>query len=106
MRAALVWCPCPHAEVAKKIAENLLAEKLIACGNIIPGVESVFEWNDECTTAQEVAVVFKTTDDKLEELVQRLGELHPYDTPAILGWACDSAHPATMAWLNGTLHQE
>lgn len=103
MKPALVWCPCPDAETAKSIAENLLAENLIACANILPGIESVFEWNGECASAQEVAVLFKTTERLLNRLVDRLGELHPYDTPAILGWHCDSAHPATLAWLESTL---
>ena len=29
--------------------------------------------------------------------------LHPYDTPAIMGWLVDEAHPATLGWLNGTV---
>lgn len=98
-RAALVWCPFPDADTARRIAGELLGEKLIACANIVPGIESVFEWNNEVSSAQEVAVLFKTTGGMLEELVRDLGERHPYDTPAILAWQCDAAHPATLEWL-------
>jgi periplasmic divalent cation tolerance protein len=29
----------------------------------------------------------------------RLADLHPYEEPAIVGWECDAAAPATTAWL-------
>jgi periplasmic divalent cation tolerance protein len=41
----------------------------------------------------------KTTSECLPMVIKRLGELHPYDTPAIVGWRCDAVHPASMAWL-------
>ncbi len=103
--AALVWCPFPDSETARALANQLLKEKLIACANILPGVESVFEWEGECSSSSEVAVVFKTTSDTLETLVSRLGECHPYDTPAIVGWHCNSSHPLTLNWLNETLEK-
>jgi periplasmic divalent cation tolerance protein len=43
--------------------------------------------------------LFKTTAALLSDAVERLGKLHPYDTPAIVGWCVDAAFPATIAWL-------
>ena len=96
---ALVWCPFPDAAAATEIAETLLDEALIACANIGGPMRSLFSWNSERGEAEEVGVLFKTDAARLEALVARLGELHPYDCPAILGWHCDSAHPATRQWL-------
>ena len=103
LEAALAWCPFPDRDAARSAANQLLDEKLIACANILPGIESIFEWQGESTSAQEVAVVFKTTGSILGALIARLGDIHPYDTPAILGWRCDSAHPETLKWLDKTL---
>lgn len=103
VQAALVWCPCPDIEVARAIAKQALCEKLIACANIFPAMESVFEWEGSTNHAAEVGVLFKTTADSLDVLISRLGELHPYDTPAILGWTCDIAHPAVLGWLRETV---
>ncbi len=101
--AALTWCPFPDAETARDVSTQLLREKLIACANILPAIESVFEWEGQISSAREVAVLFKTTSGRLDHLALRLGELHPYDTPAIAGWRCDAAHPATLEWLGNTL---
>ena len=102
-QAALVWCPCPDLEVARTIAGQLLREKLIACANMFPVMESLFEWEGSVAHSSEVGVLFKTTADSLDALIRRLGEVHPYDTPAILGWTCDMAHPAVLGWLSETI---
>lgn len=102
--AALAWCPFPDRPSAQAAAELLLSERLIACANILPGVTSVYEWEGEVSTGEEVGVLFKTTPACLEALVARLGECHPYDTPAIIGWQSDAAHPQTLQWLAGQCH--
>lgn len=97
--AALVWCPFPDTDSARAAAATLLDERLIACANILGSVESHFIWEGARASGAEVAVLFKTTEDYLPLVVNRLGALHPYDTPAILGWRCDAGHPASLAWL-------
>jgi periplasmic divalent cation tolerance protein len=101
--AALVWCPFPDADSARTAADALLDEALIACANILGPIESRFVWEGARATGSEVAVLFKTTSARLEDVIARLGELHPYDTPAILGWHADAAHPASLAWLAGSV---
>lgn len=103
VEAALVWCPFPDIETARRVAAQMLAEKRIACANILPAVESIFEWQGECSSADEVAALFKTRSDQMEPLIARLGDCHPYDTPAIVGWTCEMAHPLTLQWLGETL---
>ncbi len=103
MPAALVWCPFPDAETARAAAGALLDESLIACANILGSIESHFIWQGARASGSEVGVLFKTTGERLEDVVERLGELHPYETPAIIGWMEDAAHPATLAWLSGAV---
>lgn len=101
--AALVWCPFPDVESARAAADALLDDSLIACANILGEIESRFVWEGARATGSEVGVLFKTTSARLEDVVERLGELHPYGTPAILGWHADAAHPASFAWLAGSV---
>ena len=101
--AALVWCPFPDRDTARGIAGTLLEEKLVACANILGEIESLFIWQGARDSASETGVLFKTCAALLDSVIARLGELHPYDTPAIVGWRCDAGHPATIAWLAATL---
>lgn len=97
--SALVWCPFPDEDSAAQVATALLDEKLVACANILAPMRSLYEWNGERDDAREVPVLFKTDARRLEAAVARIAELHPYDTPAVLGWHCDAAAEATAAWL-------
>lgn len=103
MTAALVWCPYPDPDSARAAVGVLLDEGLIACGNILGSIESHFVWDGARAQGSEVAVLFKTTSARLDDVVERLGSLHPYDTPAIIGWHADAVHPATSAWLAGSV---
>jgi periplasmic divalent cation tolerance protein len=99
--AALIWCPFPDHETARAIAGQMLEAKLVACANILGAIESHFLWQGGRGSASETGVLFKTTAALLSDAVERLGKLHPYDTPAIVGWRVDAAFPATIAWLAG-----
>lgn len=97
--AALVWCPFPDATSARTAIGILLDEELIACANILGEIESHFVCEGARATSTEVAVLCKTVEACLPLVIKRLGALHPYDTPAIMGWLCDAAHPASITWL-------
>ena len=98
---ALIWCPFPDNDSAVAAADCLLDEGLIACANLLPGVQSRYIWRGERGVAQEVGTLLKTSAALLAPAIARLSTLHPYDAPAILGWRCDAAAPATLAWLGG-----
>nr|WP_298198819.1 divalent-cation tolerance protein CutA [Novosphingobium sp.] len=98
MVGALVWCPFPDAVSAEVAAGTLLDEGLIVCANVLPGMRSIYVWKGARQAGSEVGVLFKTTAALLDRVIKRLGEVHPYDEPAILGWRCDAAAPGTLAW--------
>ena len=97
--AALIWCPFADEASAADVARQLIAEKLVACANILGAMHSIFTWNGETGEGQECGVLFKTDASRLRQAIARLEEIHPYDTPAIVGWRCDEAGRATQAWL-------
>lgn len=103
--AALIWCPFADQASAKAAARVLLEERLIACANIIPEIVSVFRWQGAVEEACETGMLCKTDTVLLKRAVARLEQLHPYDTPAIMGWSMEAAPPATLGWLAEQLEQ-
>lgn len=96
---ALIWCPFPDTASAESAANTLLDEGLIACANLLPAMRSLYVWQGTRGQAEETGVLFKTDAALLDAAIARLAALHPYETPAILGWRCDASAPATAAWL-------
>jgi len=43
---SMAFVTAPNQEKAKELASGLVSGKLAACVNIIPGVQSVYEWED------------------------------------------------------------
>ncbi|MXO91449.1 divalent-cation tolerance protein CutA [Pontixanthobacter aquaemixtae] len=97
--SALIWTVFADKQQAAEISGKLVEEKLVACANMMDGVTSLFLWQGTVDTANEVGVLFKTDGTLLNKAVARLEALHPYNTPAILGWKCDASAGATAAWL-------
>ena len=95
---ALIYCPFPDAEAAGSAGQSLLDEKLIGCINIGGAIHSMFCWNGEAGSGDEVPALLKTDASLLERAIARLEDLHPYEAPAILGWPCVGG-AATTQWL-------
>jgi periplasmic divalent cation tolerance protein len=104
--SALIWCPFADAASAEVAARQLLDERLVACANILPPMRSLYVWDGERGEASEVAVLFKTDASALERATARLAEIHPYDTPAVLGWRTDTAAKPTAEWLRASISSD
>jgi periplasmic divalent cation tolerance protein len=99
MDTLVCLCACPDAGVAGRIARALVAERLAACANLLPGVRSVYRWRDAVEEADEVLLLVKTTRASLPALKARLVALHPYELPELLAVEATDGLPAYLQWI-------
>lgn len=85
-----VWINCPSAEAAHDISEALVAERLAACTNTFPAIQSAFHWKGKVEREAEVPLLVKTRGDLFDAVCERVEALHPYETPGIM--ALDISH--------------
>lgn len=90
---------CPNLPTAQEIARHLLREHLVACVNLVPQVTSLYWWQGEIQEDSEVLLIAKTSQDRVEALLERLPQLHPYEVPELLVLACDKGLPAYLRWV-------
>lgn len=81
---AAIYSTTGNIEDAKKIARLLVEEKLVACVNILPKIESVYRWQGKIEEDSECVLIAKTTDKNVDKAIQKIQELHPYDVPDIV----------------------
>lgn len=79
-----VLSTAPDMCAAEKLADALVAEKLVACVNLIPQIRSIYRWKDRVQREQEVLLIMKTVRRRLKDVRKRIRELHPYEVPEIL----------------------
>ncbi|HWE74224.1 MAG TPA: divalent-cation tolerance protein CutA [Stellaceae bacterium] len=83
MPVMFVYMTAADIEEAKTLGRKLVEEQLAACANILPGATSIFRWQGKVEEAEEAVVILKTTEQKLERLIERAKSLHSYDCPCI-----------------------
>ncbi|MCX7514465.1 divalent-cation tolerance protein CutA [Frateuria sp. STR12] len=95
----LCYCTCPDADSARRIAEALVAKRLAACVNHLPGIASTYRWQGQVTTDSEHLLLIKTTAARFDALRERLLALHPYDLPELIAVPVAHAHAPYLAWV-------
>ena len=99
MSVISVYAVFANAEEASTIGRQMVEERLAACVNILPGVRSIYRWKGAIESADEVAAIFKTTDDQANTLITRIAGLHSYDLPCIATWPIDKILAPYADWV-------
>jgi periplasmic divalent cation tolerance protein len=95
---SMVLCTAPVPEAAT-LADTLLAERLVACVNLLGPVESRYRWQGKVDTSRETILLMKTTSELVERLRARIAELHSYEVPEVLEVRADSGLAAYLGWV-------
>jgi periplasmic divalent cation tolerance protein len=98
----IVLVTAPDMKVARKLARAALSKKLVACANLIPGLESRYWWQNKIETANEILILFKTTRRKLPALEKLVLNQHPYDTPEFIAFTPSAATSRYLKWWLGS----
>lgn len=100
-QVCVVLVTMPDADSACDLARRVVQENRAACGNVIPGLTSVYRWDGEIQEDREVLVLLKTVAERLPELKNRVIELHPYEVPEFLALPVFDGHEPYLRWVVG-----
>ena len=99
----LVHVTCP-SDIAENLGHALVEERVAACVNIVPHVQSIYRWQGKVAKGAESLLLIKTTRSAYQSLEQALIRLHPYELPEILAIEVDSGSEGYLAWIRGSSH--
>jgi periplasmic divalent cation tolerance protein len=94
-----VFVTAEDAEWLAGFTRRLVEDGLAACGNIVPGVRSIYRWQGEVEEGSEALVILHTRHGLVERIVERANDEHPDDTPQVLAVPTTGAHPGYRDWL-------
>jgi len=95
----IVLVTTSNAEEAARIADVLVSERLAACVNIVPGIESIYRWEGKVTRDHESLMIIKTTGARYDEVERRVKELHNYSTPEVIALKIERGSEQYLSWL-------
>lgn len=96
---SIIYITTSNSEESEKIAKTLLKEKIVACANIIPQMNSFYWWEGKIEEDEESILILKTRKDHLDRVITRVKEIHSYDIPCILEIKVKSASSEYLKWL-------
>ena len=96
-----IYIPCRDAGEAARIARAMVEQKLAACGNIFPSIQSIYKWEGEVRSDTEAVLILKTTKDLFKAVEGAVKALHSYDTPCIAALNVADVNDAYRQWLLG-----
>jgi periplasmic divalent cation tolerance protein len=96
----VVLVTAPSVSQAKKIADFLLKQKLAACVNIIPKLESLFWWQGKVDKAKEVLLIIKSKKQLMTKLIKAVKSKHPYDVPEVIALPIISGNKDYLDWID------
>ncbi len=95
----IVLVTCPSHEEAKNIALATIENKLAACVNIIPQVQSIYRWEGKIQQDEEYLLLIKTQTSKVQALADHIGNLHSYTVPECIVLPIESGSASYLSWL-------
>lgn len=99
----LILVTTANKQEADTIAQDLLAQKLIACANIVGPVSSYFHWSGKIEKAEEFLVLMKSRSDLFERIAVAVGKMHSYEVPEVLALPILASSQAYLSWLASSL---
>lgn len=90
-------------ETAMTMARTLVEEKLAACVNVAPAVESIYWWQGKIDHSLEYVLMIKTAAGKVDAVRERLLALHPYEVPEFVVLLIESGSEPYLAWIRDSV---
>jgi len=96
----IVLSTAGSTEEAHKIARYLVENRLAACVNIVPQIESIYRWQGEVESSAEWLLLIKTTSGNVPAVEAAIGELHSYDLPECIAIAIEGGSSRYLDWID------
>ena len=97
---SVILVTAPDGEFAEGLARKLLADRLAACVNIIPGLRSLYWWEGEVQDSEELLMLIKARREDVDAVVSRVKELHPYEVPEVIATDVVAGLDAYLTWVH------
>ena len=101
----LVFVTFPSEAEARDITRALVAEKLLACGNIIRNLTSIYRWKGEVAEEAEALMIGKTRKALFPKIVEKVKSLHTYTVPEIIALPLSEGYGEYLSWIDESVRK-
>jgi len=95
-----VFVSCESRSQAKSMVDSLLEDQIIACAQILPGVESFYHWHGQTVQSSECLLLLKSHRDHFKTIETKIKKLHTYEVPEIIAVPIMDGSKEYLNWIN------
>lgn len=103
MSVISIYAIFADAAEAERIGCAVVEARLAACVNVLGPVRSIYRWNGEIESADEVAAILKTTDEHADRLMTHIAGLHSYDVPCVVALPIEKVLGSYAQWVEDSV---
>ena len=103
MKFFLTYIITKNENEALTIANLAVKKNLVACGNILPNIKSIYKWQNKLQNDNETLLILKTNSNKYPLLEKLILEKHSYEVPCILKIPISDGNKEYLKWVNDSL---
>jgi periplasmic divalent cation tolerance protein len=103
MTVVSVYAVFADRDEAERIGRVVVEERLAACVNILGPIGSIYRWQGKVESADEVAAIFKTTEERADALIARIAGLHSYAVPCVVTSPIDKILASYAEWVEDSV---
>ena len=96
---AMIYVTAPTREEAMTIGRALVAEKLVACVNVLGEANSIYRWQGAVEEAKEIVLIAKTRQELVDRALARIKQLHSYDVSCAVAYGMVGGLSAYRDWI-------
>jgi len=97
---SIVLSTCSSEKEAKKIADNLLNKKLVACVNMVNNVKSIYWWGNKILNDKECLMIMKTKKSLVKNVISTIKKIHSYKVPEIIELPIVKGNEDYLNWIS------
>ena len=91
---------------ARRIAQQLVENRLAACVSIVPRVESVYRWQGKIVQDEESQLFIKSKYELFAKIKEAVAQLHSYQNPEIICLAINAGSEEYLRWIEESVEPE
>ena len=102
-RHCVVFITAASSDQAQAIATKLVEDRLVACAQLLPPMQSIFRWQGKISRETETLIVAKSLEGRVEQIVEAVKRIHTYEVPEIIALPILGGSPDYLRWVDEAL---
>ena len=96
---SVIYITTKDVEEARRIAQELINSRLVACANIFDGIESLYRWEGKICNDKESVIIAKSKTILISRLIEKVKSIHSYTCPCIIALPIEGGNPPFLDWI-------